>query len=755
MNWKRLVLGLGVWCGALAMTTPLFAQTPEPRNEQPNDPADDSANSKKTDTPAKPDGTQPDSRVPGKDGNPAAAAKPTVGTIPAVAPSTYQAIASYNIKASLNPKKRQVIGSLLLDWKNTSTDNVGDLWFHLYMNAFKNERSSFLKGVRNAPPSRRFSSTNLKHWGWIDVKSIQVVNGEDLTPRMKYRQPDDNNPDDRTVMQVKLKEPVNPGQTLRLRIKFVTQLPEAFARTGFRGNFFMVAQWFPKIGVYESAKKRGAAKGAWNCHQFHMASEFYSDFGTYKAELTVPKNFIVGATGEQTKRESSGSTVTYTFVQDRVHDFAWAAYPGFVKLESSFLPSKDVTAKDRTKASKLLGVPASSFKLGKVKIILLTQESKKSQGEHFLQAAKDSLKFYGLMFGAYPYKTLTIIDPPWEGRRRAIGGMEYATLFTVNLRWLDDKRNTLGPYMTLIHEFGHQYFQGLIASNEMEAAWLDEGVNTYTNMKMIEWVLGQHTLVPRMFHLPLSFMPLEIKDLAGMLQSTSFRPDKTLDPINQPTWKYYSFGSYGMMSYNRTALTLYTLERQLGTPAMMQALRNYALKWRFRHPKPKDFFASFQNASKYNLSFFFDQFFGTTKELDYAVRSAVTSKDRKALGVFTKNGSTTTQSKYQTTKQYLTRVVVERKGDAVWPTTVRFKFSDGVTINKAWSGKDRWKRFIFRRKGKLQSVHIDPENKLPLDRNRSNNSYLLQPKHPTVLHWSSRMMLWLQSGLLIVTSIFG
>lgn len=748
MNWKRFAIGLGLWCSLCALSLPVQAQTPEPRKGS-EDSAEDNDNKDSAESgDTKKDAKDTDSEK----AKPADTAKaaPIAAPVAKAAPSNYQAIASYNIKATLDDKKRQVRGTVLLNWKNTSTDTVGDLWFHLYMNAFKNVRSSFMKGVINSPTNRRIRNVRkIKHWGWIDIKSLQVVGGTDLTKRMKYRQPDDNNVDDKTVIQVKLTEPVPPGKTIRLKIDFVTQLPEALARTGFRGNFFMVAQWYPKIGVYETAQQRGTTQGGWNCHQFHAASEFYANFGSYKAELTVPKGYIVGATGEQVKRDSSGNTVTYTFNQDRVHDFAWAAYPKFVKAEATFQPAKDVTAKDKAKASKLLGVPASSFKLSKVKIILLTQKAKKVHADHFLQVAKECLKFYGLMFGAYPHKTLTIIDPPWEGNRRAIGGMEYPTLFTVNLKWFTDKRSTLGAYFTLIHEFGHQYFQGLIASNEMEAAWLDEGVNTYSNMKMIEHLLGKQTLVPRMLHIPLSFMPLEMSDLAAMLQSSSFRNGKTMDPIDQPTWKYYSLGSYGMMSYSRTALALYALERQIGEKNMMRALRAYSLKWRYGHPKPKDFFAAFQNSSKYNLSFFFEQFFRTTKELDYAVRSARTHKAKEPKGVFAK------KPKGSKTKQYKSTIVVERKGEAVWPVTIQFKFAGGTTINKTWSGKDRWKRYIFFRKGALESVHIDPTNSLPLDRNRSNNSYVLKPKHPTVIHWSSKMMLWLQSGLLIVTSIFG
>ena len=205
-------------------------------------------------------------------------------------------IVAYRIRAELDAARKTVTGHQTLTWRNNSPDTVRELRFHLYLNAFQNEKSSFM---RESGGELRGDQASKDDWGYIEVQHMQIAGGADLTHSIRFIHPDDDNADDQTVAAVALPQPVDPGQSITLDIDFLSKLPKVFARTGYRNDFFMVGQWFPKIGVYEKAGDRYATSGAWNCHQFHADTEFYADYGVYDVTLTVPSNYIVGATGVQ------------------------------------------------------------------------------------------------------------------------------------------------------------------------------------------------------------------------------------------------------------------------------------------------------------------------------------------------------------------------------------------------------------------------------------------------------------------------
>ena len=208
-------------------------------------------------------------------------------------------IANYDMKVKLDPVEKIVDGTMTLEWKNPSQDTIRELRFHMYLNAFKNNRSTFWKESGGQLRGQSVDTKDPKIWGWVDILSLKTLEGNDLTNSIQFVQPDDDNSDDQTVAAVKLENPVLPGGSLTLNIEFRSKLPKIFARTGFSDNYFLIGQWFPKIGVYEPAGMRYAEKGQWNCHQFHANSEFYANFGVYRVEITVPEKFVVGATGKR------------------------------------------------------------------------------------------------------------------------------------------------------------------------------------------------------------------------------------------------------------------------------------------------------------------------------------------------------------------------------------------------------------------------------------------------------------------------
>ncbi|OYT71836.1 MAG: hypothetical protein CFK52_06890 [Chloracidobacterium sp. CP2_5A] len=575
----------------------------------------------------------------------------------------------YQIEAALDTEKKEVRGRERLTWRNPAPHPVSDLQFHLYLNAFRDEKSSFRRGSDGG--RLRGEAMDADAPGWIDLLSVRAADGTDLLPLGEFIHPDDDNADDRTVWRVVLPRPVPAGSSLELDIEFVAKLPRVFARTGYYGDFFMVAQWFPKLGVYEPAGMRRRAESGWNCHQFHATTEFYADFGEYDVTIDVPSPFKVGATGvERARRDLGGGRTQYRFTQADVHDFAWTCSPNFLVAEERF---------------EAEGLPP-------VKLILLLQPEHADQRDRHFRAARVALEAYGRQIGPYPYETLTLVDPAYGAG--GAGGMEYPTLITVGTRPRSPDDELLGPEVVLIHEFGHQYWYGLVASNEFEEAWLDEGINSYCEANLMAASYPeQNALWLRLGGRPLWRLPVRAPDwsfqraqlfVLGAQAITTF-------PIITPAWKFPDPALYAFNAYARPALTLKMLEGQVGAETMQRILKTYFERWRFKHPTSDDFFDVASEVAGEDLTWFFDQYFRGTKILDYAVASL---DAREA--------------------------VIIRKGEAVMPHVVELRFADGSTRRERRDGRD--KEYRLTTDQELVAVVVDPEDALRLDLNPANNS---------------------------------
>jgi hypothetical protein len=625
-------------------------------------------------------------------------------------------VVSYDIQARLRPETRTVEGRQLLTWTNDSDRPVSELFFHLYLNAFKNNRTTFMT---ESGGSHRGFSLDRKNWGSITVRRIAIRDGADLTGTMTFVQPDDGNPDDQTVMKVSLPAPVAPQGTISLDIEFLSKLPKVFARSGFSGNFYMVGQWFPKIGVLWN--------GAWNCHQYHAYSEFFADYGVYRVALTVPAEYVVGATGKRvgTVRNSDGS-VTYTHVQEDVHDFAWAACPEFVEYREPF---------------RLADPPVST------EMIFLVHRSHLGQKDRYVRALRQGLEFYSLSYGPYPYETITLIDP--APGATAAGGMEYPTLFTAGTTsWLPAGVHM--PEMVTIHEFGHNFWYGMVGSNEFEEAWLDEGINSYSEAKAMDKYYGADGSMIDLGRLKIGEIPYQ---RLNVIASGRF------DPIVKFSWDFVSGGSYGLNVYQKASLMLQTLERWLGEETMGRIMRAYFERWKFRHPTTRDFIQVAEEVSGQDLAWFFNQTLYSPDKLDYGISGLTCEEVPAPEGLFDgagkdaapAKGEDPTAAKAEAPKLYRSRVVATRFGEWVFPQEIQVAFSDGKTIRETWDGRDRWKRFVYVSPAKVVSAEVDPDHKLLLDVNFTNNSRVLEPTRGPVLKYAAGVLGWFQAFLSLVS----
>ena len=593
-----------------------------------------------------------------------------------------QRVVAYQIDAKYDPAHHTVDATETLTYHNLTGQSLIRFPFHLYLNAFQPKSTWMHEAHRDGSfRTSQFDTWDPKEYGSNEVTSFEVVGMGDLTGQMKFVSPDDGNPDDKTVLEVQLPRPVAPGQDVQFKIKFRAKFPEVVARTGYKRTFLLAGQWFPKVGVWWH--------GAWNCHQFHAMTEFFADFGTYDVRIRLPKNYVIGGTGVQTSDSDNGDgTKTVAFRAEDVHDFAWTADPNFKVIESEFNGS-----------------------VGPVRIRLLTYSSHKGSWQRYVDVMKGTMQRFDQWYGPYPYAQITVVDPP-HGADEA-GGMEYPTFITAGTGWFafNGDHETEG---VTEHEFGHQYWYGMVATNEFENGWLDEGINSYTEVKVLDNMYGRNAS-------GLNLLGAQLGD-ASLLRSY-YLPVADTDSLARPSYTDLSASSYGGVAYGKTACVLLTLETLIGEQTLRNALHTYFMRYRFTHPTQEDFLRTVNEVAGQDLNWYWQQAVYGTQVFDYAVRRA----DSIPTNWYEDNA----REKPGET-MYETQVILQRKGDFVFPVEAEIKFDNGESLREHWDGKDRWVRFVYHKKAQIASVELDPDHKITLDSNYLNNSYVATAQHGTI-----------------------
>lgn len=656
-------------------------------------------------------------------------------------------VVSYAIDARLDTDKKTLDATETLTYRNLTGQPLTTFPFHLYLNAFRPE-STFTAETRMSGGVRGSLDDTYpaEKIGGITVSHVDADGYGDLTATLRFTAPDDGNLQDHTVAEIVLPRPLAPNESVTFHLTFHDKFPLSVARNGYKRDFIMGGQWFPKVGVFWH--------GAWNCHQYHSTTEFFSDFGTFNVRLTVPSRYTVGASGVPTGTQpNSDGTKTLSFYGEDIHDFAFAASPHFVISDAIYLSS-----------------------LGPVQIHVLALAAHPLIGQRYLDITRGALGEFERRYGPYPYKVLTVVDPEPGSEME---GMEYPTLVTGDGSWTGIIKEA---EITVEHEFGHQYWYGMVASNEFEEAWLDEGINSYTEVKVLAALLGPGTSAIRQRYANLG---------DGSMQRLSYLSSPDSDPVTRFAWKFRNENSYGAVTYGKTATLLATLEGIVGTDTMDVAMRTYFERYRFTHPTTEDFLRTIEQVavahgkakvlsrsraseasesalpctpienhpanpgplaatttfsqlspfvpaeavsgaaapctpsanpaapSASELSYaptslrpFINQAVYGTEVLDYAVDGFFSEPVRWWEPETRGSGK----------RQYLSTVSLRRKGDFILPVTAEIVFDDGNRIREHWDGADRWTRFTYTRNAKVVSVEIDPDHLIPLDRDLFNNS---------------------------------
>lgn len=753
--------------------------------------------------------------------------------------------AHYTIHARVDTSGQMLDGEYSLQWTNGTDQPTGELWFHLHHNAYANNHTTHLSEAGGRLRGLKIEDG----WGWQKVTAISV-GGVDLLPSLTFEHPDREGRDedaldqgDRTVFKVLLPELVAPGGHVLVNLEWQSKIPRVRRRTGIKEEFLLMSHWFPKLGVFEGMD-------GWNCHQFHMNTEFFADYGTYDVTLDLPEvygqgpdkdgNWIakVGASGglaEPARMEDGRLIVRYLAPtaadrqrQDPVtgsapvlHGFAWTADPGYQVHTKRFSFAEWSTKyhSEVQAAAIAFGKSLEQIRLRDVDITVLIQPEREGQWERHAEATAAALFFYGLWWGEYPYEQITVVDPAWGAG--AAGGMEYPTLFTAGTQRFTSPA-MYQPESVTVHEAGHQFWYGLVGNNEYEAAWMDEGFNSFTDSEVLMRHYGPRRAHQRYSKLPvwgkrpaalprsggfagvytgarwnvpnpagwkwlnsLTLKPAQVspfvawwRDQPGLTfveQYTDPRwgdrsgylsvPD--LDPIETKAFEYANRGSYRTNSYPRPAVALRTLRGVVGEEAFLRGMRHYADSYRYKHPKPADFYRAFQEGAEKDVQWFFQDVFQGTGMVDWSVTVA-SGPQPKAKGYFlseegdwVKAGTLAAEpdppadegaeggeemvqeASKEAAPPIHYDVVVRRHGTLRLPLPIEVRFSEGDPQHFTWTrelqdGAMWWRLPIEPGTAEIEAVVLDPKRAYYLDSNMSDNQWFRKHDSHRSARWGER-----------------
>ncbi len=649
-----------------------------------------------------------------------------VGLVAALPPPAPGALsprnANYTIHVRLDPEARLLTGRQIVRWRNLQARPSHHLWFHLYWNAWRNDQSTWMREDR-LRERRAIEEPGPEDWGYLTIGAARLGT-RDLLPAARFVSPDDDNALDRTVWLLRLPEPVPPGGSVEVELHWRARVPSFFARTGVRGDYYFIAHWFPALGVF--------APEGWRCRQFHAATEFFSDYGVYDVEITLPERFVVGATGRRVEtREGPNDLVTHHFQAEDVHTFAWTASPDYLEIEDRF---------------ETEGLPPVDLRL------LLLPEHRGQAARH-LEATKVALDRYGRWYGPYPYGTLTVVDPAWGSDA---GGMEYPTLFTAGTRLWNPPAGA-EPESVTLHEAGHQFWYGMVGNDEFDHAWLDEGLNSFSDERAFADAYGEPAQVHRFLAPPgldeEGFLPVVLPGFTRggrvhLERLDGYRPHATSDVQRHPSWTYHP-ASGRRLSYHKTSLWLGTLEQRFGWEQLRSVLAAFFARGQFAHPTAEDFLATAREVGGTELADAVEDFL-TDDDFDYAVESAV-SLETAPRGLVEEGGALVLHEPEEpaaATTTYRSEVVVRRHGNGSFPVDVLLVFEDGSEVSQRWNGRGRWRLFTATRPAKLRYAAVDPEGELLLDLSPTNNTLLLEPRARfPAAKWAARWLVWFQDWL--------
>ena len=513
----------------------------------------------------------------------------------------------YEIDAELDDKSHTLHARMKLRYTNNSPDTLRVIPFHVWPRAYSSTRTAFAKQqLRDG--GTRFYFADDEQRGTLDSLGY-VVDGQPTGHTYSEAQPD--------VSLLLLNQPLLPGQTIRIETPFRVRIPASFSRLGRVGESYQMTQWYPKPAVYD--------RTGWHVMPYLSRGEFYSEFGNFTVRITLPDNYVVGATGtmpaaqraamlDRARRDraalsartdlsngyvsepfpiSSATTKTLEFRAENVHDFAWFADKRFKVLHDTLQFAGPSAGSGGAAAA---GAMNGINERGTVDVWALFTETEAGLWKDATDYLKRATRFYSEHVGRYPYPQVTGV----QSALSAGAGMEYPMITVIG-------RNTDAADLdeVLTHEVGHNWFYGVLASNERDHPWMDEGLNSYYEQRyMAEFYPDRKLTLPVLGEVKLDELGYRYLARQGKDQAPDTRSD-SLSSFN-----------YWIQAYSKPALALRELEQYVGRDSVDRAMQAYYATWKFRHPQPDDFFTAMNDNTARELMPWFAESFTTTKVTD-------------------------------------------------------------------------------------------------------------------------------------------
>lgn len=518
--------------------------------------------------------------------------------------SYFQQEVNYNIQVRLDESNKLLRGFEKMEYINRSPDTLRYLFIHLWPNAYKNDKTAFNRQqVENGKLD--FYLSEKKDRGFIDSLSF-TVNGKQVAISEYNNHPD--------VAMITLPEPLLPGKRIDITTPFRVVIPKVFSRLGFGDDNFQISQWYPKPAVYD--------RKGWHPMPYLDQGEFYSEYGRFDVQITVPSNYVVAATGNleqpsekefwlqrvlpndsararamrfniDSTQEMVTSTKTLRFVEQNIHDFAWFASRKYLVDTATAVLSSGRR------------VDCYSYYLPKHHSLYRGSARYTAQ----------TIEYLSKKVGEYPYQQCAVVD----GTLLAGGGMEYPTITVIG------SVNSAAVLKTIIiHEVGHNWFYGILGSNERDHPWMDEGINSYYEHKMDEVIdVNKEKSSPVIGKKTRQENTIGINSSNKTLENIAYFATATIDldqPCDAPSDAYLPI-NYGGVVYQKTAKMMEYLANYLGEEKFDKLMQTYYKQWQFKHPYPEDFSAIAEQISGKDLSWFFQDGLKSTHKMDYRLKS--------------------------------------------------------------------------------------------------------------------------------------
>lgn len=627
-------------------------------------------------------------------------------------------IASYDIDVVLDNEAKFAKCKEVLTWKNTSPDTIRELRFYMYMNSFKNTESSFIKRSNGQVFGQDIYDRPPEEWGYIEMTKI-VDGASDLTANIKYIQPDFPDSLDQSVLSVPLETPILPGESRQFNIDFDLKMPLIMARAGYSlADYYLFVHWFPQMGVYEADSD---GKWGWNCRQFIPGTEFFADFGNYKVTLDLPENLTVGASGCRIAESHSNNQQKITYQAYDIIDFAWVVYSRFEEYTAKF---KDID----------------------IRLLIPTEHL--GHADRMILAAQQTLEYLDKHVGPYPYPTITVVDPPLHGLRSGL--MEYPMLITCG-SFYGFPKQVRSLESLVVHELTHMYFMAVLATNEKEEAWMDEGFVTYFEDRILDHYYGDKGSLFNIFGYR-----------SGNKENSRLEYTSLDDPaegvIGVPGWDFK--GDYKALIYAKTATTFQTVQGLIGKDNMDKLLQSYYEKYKFTHPKGRDFInhvSAFVETTEglvksQAVKHLLEQAIYTSRVCDYELVAIRNIGTRSPKGFFGTDLIDFNQGNGEMT--YHTEVIVKQNGNLEVPVKVKMVLKNGKVLWKEWDGKSKYHTFTYSEDARTVSAHIDPDHEIYLDIDFSNNSQTAYKESKPSAKYASKAVQWVQNILQSASLLF-